>query len=245
MSYNRDKLTKYNLLAKSPGLISALPKTRSMTKRHFRSLIKRYDKVIAKPSRGSGGVGVISVSSKGRRIYKIHYGTKKKTISGLSPAYSYIRRKTKGASYIVQRKIALARVNGRPFDARVMVQRKKGSGWVLTGRLAKIAGAGYIITNIARSKGKVVPLSTAIRKSDIHGASVSRIQSRMDRIAIRTAEQLRKYYRIRTVGLDAGIDRNGKVWIIEANFTPSKSLFLKLKDKSMYKRIVGFHKKRS
>lgn len=244
MSYSRDKLTKHKLLAKSPDLISALPKTRSMTKRHFRSLLKRYDKVIAKPSRGSGGVGVISVSSKGRRTYRVHYGTTKKTISGLSPAYSYIRRKTKRTSYIVQRKIALARVNGRPFDARVMVQRKKGSGWVLTGRLAKIAGAGYIITNIARSRGKVVPLSTAIRKSDIRGASVSRIQGRMDRIALRTAEQLRKYYRIRTVGLDAGIDRNGKVWIIEANFTPSKSLFLKLKDKSMYKRIVGIHKKR-
>lgn len=220
---------------------SAMPETLSMTKSNFRSLLAAYGKVIAKPSRGSGGVGVISIASKGRRTYKVHYGTRKKTINGLSPAYAHIKRKAKGASYIVQRKIALARVNGRPFDARVMLQRRKRTGWKVTGKLAKLAGAGYIITNIARSKGKVVPLSTAIRKSNIRGSSVGRIHRRMNRIARKAAKQLRRYYRIRMLGLDAGVDRKGKVWIIEANFTPAKSLFLKLKDKSMYRRIVGFH----
>ncbi|TMV52280.1 hypothetical protein FE783_04890 [Paenibacillus mesophilus] len=243
MTFSLDKLTKYKLMAKSPKLKSALPKTLSMTKRNFRSLLAAYGDVIAKPSRGSGGVGVISISSKGRRTFKVHYGTKIKTIRGLSPAYANIRRNANGASYIVQQKIALARVNGRPFDARVMVQRGKRTGWKVTGKLAKLAGAGFIITNIARSKGKVVPLSTAIRKSDIRGSSVGRIHRRMNRIARKAAKQLRSYYRIRTLGLDAGIDRKGKVWIIEANFKPAKSLFLKLKDKSMYRRIVGFHKK--
>lgn len=222
---------------------SALPKTRSMTKSHFRKLICRYRKVIAKPSAGSGGVGVISVVSKGRRAYKLHHGTKKKTITGFKAAYKYIKRKTKGASYIVQRKIRLAKVNGRPFDARVMLQRKRGSSnWVLTGKLAKIAGAGYIITNTARSKGKVVPLSEAIGKSDVRGKSAGEIQSRIDDIGLKAVRQLHRYYRIRTVGLDVGINPNGKVWIIEANFKPAKSLFLKLRDRSMYRRIVRYQK---
>ncbi|MEF3305215.1 YheC/YheD family protein [Paenibacillus sp. GYB003] len=239
MSFSRNKLAKYRILAKSRALRTALPKTRSFTKSHFRSLLKRYRKVVVKPVGGSGGAGVMSVSAKGR-TYKVHYGKKKRTIAGLSAVYSYIKRKSKGVSCIVQRKIALARVNGRPFDARVMVQRSKRSGWVVTGKLAKIAGAGYMITNIKRSKGKVVPLRVALRKSGIGGKAAGRIGRRMDRIALRAARQLRSRYRIRKVGLDAGIDRNGKVWIIEANFRPDVKLFLKLKNKSMYRRIVGF-----
>jgi len=39
-----------------------------------------------------------------------------------------------------------------------------------------------------------------------------------------------------------GLDRNGRVWIIEANFKPMKRLFLKLKDKSMYRKIVAYSK---
>ncbi|MDF2659538.1 MAG: yheD 8 [Paenibacillus sp.] len=243
MRYSRNKLAKYRVLKKSSELASALPSTYSMTKSHFQKLISRYGKVIVKPSSGSGGIGVMSVVSQGGQSYKLHHGTSKKRISGLSETYAYIKRKTKGASYIVQKKIRLAKVNGRPFDARVMAQRKRGSSeWVLTGQLAKIAGAGYIITNTARSKGKVVPLSDAIRRSDVQGRSVSEIEHRVESIGLKAARQLHNYYRIRTVGLDVGIDNKGRVWIIEANFHPAKSLFLKLKNRSMYRRIVRYQK---
>jgi glutathione synthase/RimK-type ligase-like ATP-grasp enzyme len=240
MTYSRGKLTKYKLLAKSSELVPSLPKTRSLSKNNFLSLIEKYGEVIVKPSGGWGGVGVISVSSKDHKIYEIHYEKNRETIIGHQSTYSFIAGKTKGTSHIVQRKIPLAKVKGRPFDVRVMVQKKKSSSWVVTGKLAKVAGSGYIITNIARSKGKVVPLTTAIRESNIHGISASQVQSCIDRIALKAAKQLQKYYRINTVGLDIGIDSKGKVWIIEPNFKPDKSLFLKLKDKSMYRRIFSY-----
>jgi hypothetical protein len=157
--------------------------------------------------------------------------------------YTFIRKKTKGRQHIVQRKITLAKVNGRPFDVRVMIQKKKKSDWSVTGKLAKIAGPGYIITNVARSKGRVVPLSTAIHQSNIHGASSGRIERRIHQIALKSVHRLQKYYRIQTVGLDIGIDTKGKVWIIEANFTPNIFLFKRLKDKSMYRRILSYYKK--
>ncbi|WP_420869612.1 YheC/YheD family protein [Cohnella ginsengisoli] len=38
--------------------------------------------------------------------------------------------------------------------------------------------------------------------------------------------------------MDYGIDRSGKVWLIEVNFDyPSHTLFAKLKDRSAYRRI--------
>lgn len=240
MAYSRDKLAKHRVMVRSSRLASALPKTRAMTKDGFRSLIDRYGKVILKPSRGSGGVGVMAVTAAGGGYYRIHSGRSQKSVKGFAAAYSYAKGKTRGASYLVQRKIALARVNGRPFDARIMLQRRSGSDWALTGKLAKVAGSGYIITNIARSKGRVLTLSEAIRRSNIRGASTERIHRRIDRLSLQAVRQLNRHYRIRTVGLDIGIDTSGKPWIIEANFTPAKSLFLKLKDKSMYRRIMSY-----
>jgi hypothetical protein len=245
MRYSHGKLTKYQLLAKAPDLISALPKTRSMSKSHFLAFMKEYGGVVVKPSGGWGGVGVIAVSSGEEGNFTVHYDRKKTSIHGIESTYSFVKKKIRSAPHIVQRKISLAKVNGRPFDMRVMMQRKKGSGWVLTGKLAKIAGPGYMITNTARSHGRVVTVSTAIRKSNTGGASVSSIQNRIDRISLVAAKQLKKYYRwIDTIGLDVGVDNAGKVWIIEVNFMPAKSLFYKLKDKTMYRRIIGFHKKR-
>ncbi|MCC2684610.1 MAG: yheD 8 [Paenibacillaceae bacterium] len=245
MKYSHGKLSKYRLMANSPDLVSSLPKTRSMSKSHFLALMQQYGGVVVKPSGGWGGMGVISVSSEDQGNYKVHYDQKKKSIHGINSTYSFVKKKIKSSPHIVQRKISLAKVKGRPFDLRVMMQRKKGSSWVLTGKLAKIAGSGYMITNIARSHGRVVPVSTAIRQSNIKDASVSSIQNRIDHISLDAAKQLQKYYRwIDTIGLDVGIDSVGKVWIIEANFMPAKSLFYKLKDKTMFRRIIGFHKKR-
>ncbi|MEB3102904.1 YheC/YheD family protein [Ferviditalea candida] len=156
----------------------------------------------------------MQVASKGNGKYEVHAGTLKSTIDGRNEAYSYVHSKTRGRAYIVQQKIHLAKVGGRPFDVRVMVQRKRNSSvWVVTGKLAKIAGPGYIITNTARSKGRVEQLATAIRKY---------------------------YGYLNTVGLDMGVDVNGRVWIIETNFAPMISLFYRLRDKTMYRRIQSY-----
>lgn len=244
MSYRRGKLTKHRLLVKNRDLAATLPSTRSLTKESFYSMLNRYKHIIVKPSGGSGGVGVMSISLIDHQKYRLHYGRTQQTISGIGNTYSFVKNKTNGRSHIVQRKIALAKVNGRPFDIRVMVQRNKNSKWVITGKLAKIAGAGYIITNVARSKGRVSPLSAAISNSNIRGMSTRGMLNKIDQISLKAANHFERYYRIRTVGMDIGLDDRGKVWIIEANFTPSRALFRKLKDKSTYHRIMAYDHKR-
>jgi hypothetical protein len=204
--------------------------------------LERYGKVIIKPSNSSGGSRVIQVSSAGSGRYEVHDGKRTSKVKGREAAYAYALRKTKGGKPIVQRRIALARVNGKPFDVRVMVQKKRNSSWTVTGTLAKIAGPGYIITNTARSNGKVVPVSTAIRRSGLQ--SGNRIEGKLESTAMKAVRQLHKYYPINTVGMDMAVDTKGKVWIIEANFKPAKSLFRKLKDKSAYRRILSYYKQR-
>lgn len=239
---SESKLTKYNVLRASPALISALPKTRLFSKQSLYAFLDRYKKVIAKPAAGSGGAGVMLMTRKTKGRYRVQRGSSLHTLRGKLSTYQYLRKKIT-TPYLIQRGISLARVNGSLFDVRVMVQRRPGSPWVVTGMLAKVAGRGYIITNVKRSKGRVLPIRTAIRRSSIHGASSSTIIARLRRIALHAAKRLASYYtRQQVFGFDMGIDASGRVWIIEANLRPDITLFLKLSDKSMYNQICKYRK---
>ncbi len=189
-----------------------------------------------KPSGGQGGAGVIQLTKLGEDQFRIHAGSSKRVIHGKANALVHLRSMFIPKPYLLQPRIPLGRINGRPFDIRVMVQRKKGQPWRVTGWLAKVAGPGYVVTNIRRSGGKVLPLSSAIQLSDIEPSP--EILPHVRKVAVMAAERLgHEYPSLRLVGIDMGIDVYGKPWIIEANFRPAISLFRKLQDQTYYNRI--------
>lgn len=232
------KWSKYQVMRKSKKLSAATPQTKRLAPQSLTQFLARYHAVIVKPSGGSGGAGVIQISRTGKG-YVIQSGRRRTAHRNRSDVLAALRRRIRFSGYIIQRRIPLATVQGNPFDLRVMVQRPRRGGWIITGKLAKVAGKGYIVTNVARSGGKVLPVNTALRRSTIRSRSVASLNRSINQTALLAAKQLGHHYRSqRIVGLDMGICRQGKVWIIEANFRPAKSLFLKLKDKSMYRRIL-------
>ncbi|WP_274361742.1 YheC/YheD family protein [Paenibacillus thermotolerans] len=239
------KWAKYKVLRGSGAVVSALPNTAPMSGRTFWSFLARYGTVIVKPSNGEGGVRVIQVASLGGGKYEVHYGRMRRRFASKAAVYSFVCALTRKGIFIVQQKIPLARVGGRPFDLRVMVQRGGGGSWAITGKLAKIAGAGFMITNTARSRGRVAPVTAALRSAGFTAPRIRSIQAKIDRVSVASAKRLRQRYPfLRTVGMDIGVDHRGKVWIIETNFAPAKSLFLRLKDKTMYRRIISYSKVR-
>jgi hypothetical protein len=225
---------------KSSTFVPHLPETKRFTREAFRSLLGRYGHVIVKPVGGWGGDGVISVSTGADGRTEARFGKARKTFDDANGAYAYAHGILQGRKSIVQQRISLATVNGKPFDLRVMVQRKRRGAWVVTGKLAKVAGAGYLITNVRRSGGKVVTFAEAFRQSNIVGASAAETERRIDALALAAAEHLQHYYPIRVCGLDVGLDDRGGIWIIEANFTPYLGLFRKLKDRSIYRRMMEY-----
>ncbi len=229
-------------LRRNPTIAEHLPATLSLTEGNLFSMLNRYQKVIVKPTSGYGGMGIIQISREKNGSFTLHRNASQTTVPERARLYPQLISWKNKRSYMVQQRIPLARINGRPFDVRVMVQKGKDSGWTVTGQLAKIAGPGYIVTNVKRSKGTVTTVASAINRSNITVSSES-IQARLKELALQTAERLgQKYPKQRMFGIDMGIDEEGKVWIIESNFAPSVSLFKKLKDKSDYYRILKFRR---
>lgn len=233
------KYRNYHVMRRDASLHSALPQTEIFRSDNFHRMIDRYGSVIVKPAYGEKGIGIIKVSYKSGGKYIIHTGAVKKTITGKTAAFAYVKRLTKSKPNIVQRYIALAKVNGRPLDLRVMVQRKEGEPWAVTGKLAKVAGANHFITNVARSKGYVLPAMEALTKTFTRERSSS-ILKELDSVALRAAEQIGEAYNREIIGFDMAVDDHGKTWIIEQNPKPALSLFLKLKDKSQYRTILRY-----
>jgi glutathione synthase/RimK-type ligase-like ATP-grasp enzyme len=243
MTKGANKLGKYMFMKGSMQLAPHLPETKRMTQNTFSDLLAKYGSVIIKPNGGSGGDGVIQVTASRNASYVIHKENKRITLKGKKHTYVSLRKKTGYRNYIVQRWIKLATVKKRPFDVRVIVQRRRNtSEWKVTAEVAKVAGKGYIVTNNTRSKGTLLSIQTGILKSSLNLSRKS-VLSDIHRVALLAAKRLIAYYpRQRIFGLDLGLDRNGHVWIIEANKAPSMSHFLKLKDYEMYNRIMTYKK---
>jgi hypothetical protein len=242
--YRKHKWKKYKFMKRSYQLAGHLPQTREMKRKALYAFIKNYNHVILKPADGSGGFGVMKVSSIGNDEYVIHSEKNRIMVQGKKSLYAYVKNKMGSRSYLVQRYITLAKVRHRPFDIRVIVQRRKDTNlWEVTAMVAKVAGKGYFVTNNTRSKGTMLHVETAIQRFSIDGHSLQILLSHLKRVALLSAQRLSKLYPDhRIYGLDMGLDQSGHIWIIEANLRPAMSHFLKLGDMAMCRRIRAYKK---
>lgn len=243
MRYSRGKWTKHKTLIKEDELIPFFPETKLLDKDSFWEIMNQYDQVIVKPNLGRLGKGISLIKKINTNKYVFRSEMSKAIISEDEKLYDYLQRYLKNKKYIVQQAISLAEINNKPFDIRIMVQRRSSSPtWIITGMVAKIAPKKYFVTNGA---SKVMYVADAIKASNINSdiCEFVIIQT-LEKISLLTAETLSKIYpKQRVFGLDVGLDINGKPWIFEANCSPSLAFFKLLKDQEMLKKMRFYKKK--
>jgi hypothetical protein len=241
ISKSRSKWRKHVILSEDQQIAENLPKTMVLTAANFRLMAANHKHVILKPSGGAKGVGIIKVAYLGDSQFDVHFESSKQTITGLQQLFTYIKQITQAKSYVIQQYIDLTKVNNRPIDFRIMLQRIRSSPWKITARVAKVAGEGYFVTNNCRSNGTVLPIDTAIEKSSLDPDLKPTLMHKVDKVALQAVKALEQAYpNMVIVGYDLGIDQEGNIWIIEANMNPGTSLFHKMQDKTMYRRIWSF-----
>ncbi|MBM7661367.1 glutathione synthase/RimK-type ligase-like ATP-grasp enzyme [Bacillus mesophilus] len=241
MKWNKWK--KYITLRKNKRVVPHLPKTiRFSSKQKLWNFVKEHQTVIIKPRAGSRGRKIYKITSRESDNVEIHYLSRKNHFTDMDSAHAHLKEEIKKtSSYIVQEYIPLATVQGRPFDIRVIVQKQKHTNkWIVTGKVAKLAGEDFFVTNNRLSKGKVLPVTKAIKASNIYESKRNSkvLVSELERISLLAAKTLEGFYSSNNIfGLDMAIDRDGHIWIIEANLKPLLSHFSKLKNKKMYRKI--------
>ena len=243
MRVSYGKLTKHNLMSRDKRLLDFLPDTQYFIEETLWEMLKKHRQVIVKPCFGYQGIGVVQLSALEDEQIELHKEYKKITLNGKAETIAYLKEnhfRRKKPRFIVQQKIPLATINNNPFDMRVMVQRKRNSSeWVVTGKLAKLAANNYVITNAAKA---ILSVEEAINRSSLNNKQLNQITAELDQVSLLVAEQLAiSYPKNRGYGIDLAIDQEGKVWIIEANLSPSIFMFKLLKDGS-YENIRSFQR---
>lgn len=203
---------------------SLMPDTRLFTSSLIvMQMLSKYGAVFLKPTNGTLGHGII-------RLAQTPNGYKLTTNQGLVREFSSFNRAMAAAltymtsrSYLVQQEIRLLRYQGHPFDVRVLIQKDDSGKFKITKVFARVAIARNIVTNLA-SGGNALPLKTVLKEAWERAPEpiIKRIRSAAYKIA--ACLELSSGTSYGELGIDLGIDQNGRLWLIEVNSKPRRAV---------------------
>ena len=236
LHFSNSKWSQYHILRRNRVLRNYLPNTDLLTQETFYDYLQRYKAIILKPCIGQNGIGVLQISRKSDSTYEIHVGIKKLTKPSMDEAFHAIKKSYLSKNeYIVQERIALATINNCPIDIRVVTQ-KVSAGWKVTGKLVKVAGEQFFITNAAQ---QLLTLNQAIEEAKLLHIHTKSLDTRLNELCLFASALLAEHNEgLTIIGFDIGMAKNESLWIIEGNEVPDIEMFNRLEDKTMYKTIV-------
>lgn len=210
-------------------------------------MLADYGHIYMKPANGSLGLGIHQILyDRNNNIYYCRYqddnGQKKLTrFTSLEALFKKVFTKRKLTNMIVQQGIHLIREDGRLIDFRVHTNKDEDGQWQVTAMAAKVGGNGSPTTHI-RNGGKVLTLDEVFANSQDR---MSFAQSLSDAaLCLSKALDGQVEGIIGEIGFDLGIDKEGRVWLFEANSKPGRSIFthpsLKASDLLTRKLTLGF-----
>ncbi|MBB6672329.1 YheC/YheD family endospore coat-associated protein [Cohnella nanjingensis] len=125
-------------------------------------------------------------------------------------------------AYLMQPLLDLRSVKGEPYDLRVLMQKDGSGRWTRTGTAVRCGLIGSVTANLhggGRAKNADDYLSALFGEA----ASAELLQD-VERVSFAVVARLEHLYgRFAELGLDYGIDRDRRIWFLEANTKPGRA----------------------
>lgn len=237
----KSKWTKTKWLLKNADVRAYVPKTLRFNRRNLSMILSQYPTVYFKPTTGSGGFNIIRIKKQGNG-YQIQHNSEKNHCSTLEALYGKLKKHARKRSYLLQKGIHLATVNGNSFDIRVMVQKTNNGIWKSSALFTKIGKRGKVTTNYHQG-GQIGYFKNTLSQAGFSYARVKRKEAELKRLGRSVGRIFDRHgSRFRELGLDVALDKTGNAWILEVNTRPQFYPLKHLKDKSMYRRITSYAK---
>lgn len=228
----RGKWEVYRSLMKYPELKPHVPDTKPLRGvGTLAQMLKTHRYVFVKPDMGSQGKGVVQVRvtsdgflCRGRDYLNRPFETKVHSVAGV---LNLVRNVSHRRKLLVQQGLHLNHFKGRTFDIRTVVQKNEQGKWVITGTAARVGRPGSVTSNL-HGGGRALCTEALIKAEfpEKHEEIISTINT----LGVKMPEALdRELGRFGELGLDLGVDKDGKVWLIEANSKPGRTVFLRIR----------------
>ncbi|RXT04567.1 YheC/YheD family protein [Ammoniphilus sp. CFH 90114] len=236
--YILDKWEKQRVLLEEPKISHHSPQTCLFDWKKLKQYLNQYQVVYIKPVVGSGGRGIIRISTIGEEQYRLQAGTRQKHLRSWKQLKRKLKERLKDkGSYMIQQGVDLLTVEGHPVDFRILLLKPR-SKWKYMGVMGKQAAPDKMVTNHVQG-GKALTLRKSLKKSSMdQRLNHKQMKKGMRRLARNVSQAVsRRYPHVRELGLDVALDKEGKLWVIEANTKPAFRLFRKHHDRTLYPRI--------
>lgn len=216
----------YKALKDHPLLQAFLPKTVQIeTAEDIWKQMEDHERIVLKPSFGSRGTGIylLEKTDAGTSVTitkktEIH----KRLFQSKSQLNKWVDRLLQRYSYLCQPYLELATSKNEPFDLRILMQKNKRNQWVEKGRGIRLGQKNHITANIATG-GLFLPV-TAFIQQYLNAIPLAAEQT-IHHILRTLPEQVEAtFHRLFELGIDLGVDQNGKVWILDINSKPGRKI---------------------
>ncbi|MBN8235683.1 YheC/YheD family protein [Halobacillus kuroshimensis] len=249
------KWEMYTWFQSSSFLKPYLPETKIFQgSADFLEMLETHHCVYVKPVKGMQGKRVAKVlrTEKGMRVIYIHSEDKKEFLFPRSEdGLTFLKEVFAGSEVIVQQGLDL-QYEGRVNDFRaVMVKNGEGS-WESFALMGRTSQEGQIVSN-RHQGGKIEPAVVMLERMFKEKEKVSSLIGEIEELALRASEVIENCgFHYCKLGIDIGVDRHGRVWLIEINhrnpndfvasFTGDKELANRIRTANMLyaKRVAGF-----
>jgi glutathione synthase/RimK-type ligase-like ATP-grasp enzyme len=232
----------YHMYKDVESLQSFLPETMYHNPNQgWQAKLLQYRSLFFKPASGSHGKGVVKASIvqdgiavQGRTLSNEVFYRKFK---GYKSFDIWLRKFIGRRSYIAQPYLELITKNGIPFDLRILIQKNQHGQWEETGRVVR-TGKQLGLTSNLHGGGTAVEAKTFLNRH-FSQQQVNQINQQLATITSELPQSLEKQHGdLIELGIDIGIDRQGNVWILEANSKPGRKSFHLSKDRKAHLKAI-------
>lgn len=238
-----DKAVMHQKYLSHPQLRPHLPETKEFRHNLLQPWLSKYRVLYIKPRMGTQGKGIIRIAKQkdGYQAFCVSKGGPMKTFNTKSLAALKLKILTwmQGVKCIIQQGISLATVDGRNVDYRVLVQKGIDGRWQITGMVARLGRKGSVVNNI-HGGGDVLDVHSALDSyfgdnSPLTQQIIADLE-KVTKLVSQVCDRDQRY--LGELGVDLGVDVNGRVWVIEANPKPGRSVFSRVKAYELRRQAV-------
>lgn len=212
-----------------PELRPFVPPTRRLRSVSDLALfLSRYGAVYVKPTGGGMGKGIWRIERHGGgylvrhtdRLARVH-GFRARSVRSI---YRSIRRYA--GPFIVQPRLHLIRWEGAIADVRVLMQKNIAGQWQMTGAGVRAGRRAGIVSNLSGG-GRSVPLHVVLEHVfPGEPERIREITQQIPALALRIARRFERFIPLLgELGIDLGIDTQGRIWFLEVNSKTGRRLF--------------------
>lgn len=235
-----NKWKMYEWYSRHPELSARVPYTVQFFKtQDVFDMLNKFGKAYIKPVSGLGGRGIVQVSqNKGKYVFKYREASANHTevMENKNKAAVFLKKLLSHGRYLIQQPIELIQIKGRVVDFRCVMQKDPSGNWGCKAIIGRYGDKGSVVSNISSGgsafkvddfKEKGAPLSDTklLHLSEEIGAFALQVCNTLDEYGIHCG----------ILGLDIGVDREGKLWLIEINNRdPDPTIALDVNDRSLY-----------